>query len=113
MSYLVFHHSIRIRLKSDSLDEKKDEKAPVADTSTSTPSIPSAESGGEDESESVAGGSANQDELTPKGGRLKEKTGALVGKINNLVTTDATTLQSSWQLIETRESPIVSCILYD
>ena len=103
MSYLVFHHSIRIRLKSDSLDEKKDEKAPVADTSTSTPSIPSAESGGEDESE---------DELTSKGSRLKEKTGALMGKINNLVTTDATTLQSSWQLVETRESPIVSCILY-
>ena len=99
----MFYHSIRIRLRSD---EKEDKKAVEAATGASTPSATDAESAGASESESVAGGAAGRDETTPEGGHLKEKTGALVGKINNLVTTDATTLQDSWLLIETRESRI-------
>ena len=85
-------------------EEKEDEKALAAATGTSTPAATDAESAGASESESVSGGTASRDEPTPEGGHLKEKTGALVGKINNLATTDATTLQDTWLLIEARES---------
>ncbi len=41
----------------------------------------------------------------PKGGHAKAKTGQLVGKINNLITTDASTIQGSYTIITLCEFP--------
>ena len=110
VSYLVFHHSVRIRLKSDALDEKKDDKKTGKDRSggtstqaSTTPAATDAESIQGEGSESVSSGPTISTEPAPEGGHVKEKTGALVGKINNLVTSDLATIEDSYRVVDVCE----------
>ena len=109
LTQLVFEHSLRIRLRSNALDDKDDsenkgkknfnvgESGQVSTHGTGTPSASRGD--GEQETED-AGGLA---ESGPDGGHSKEKTGHLVGKINNLITSDISGLSSSFDVVDVRE----------
>ncbi|EJC98299.1 P-loop containing nucleoside triphosphate hydrolase protein [Fomitiporia mediterranea MF3/22] len=90
-TYIVFHHALRIRLRSNALDsDEKGEKG-----NTATPSVTNAEEASAENSDEVNGSdpvgapvSDAEAKPVPEGGHAKEKTGHLLGKINNLITTD-------------------------
>lgn len=89
----------------DEKDEKKDKKISSSETSThasSTPAATDVDSVHGDGAESVSGESTATSEPVPEGGHVKEKTGALVGKINNLVTTDLSIIEDSYRVVEIR-----------
>lgn len=109
ISYLIFHHSVRIRIKSNVFDEKaeeKDKEDSSGEISTHASSIPDAtevESIHEDVSELISDESgASPSEPVPEGGHVKEKTGAMVGKINNLVTTDLSIVGLAYRAVDLR-----------
>lgn len=109
ISYLIFHHSLRIRIKSNVFDEKaeeKDKKDSSGSTSThasSTPDATDVESVHEDVSELISDESgASPSEPVPEGGHVNEKTGAMVGKINNLVTTDLSIVGLAYRAVDLR-----------
>lgn len=113
ITQLVYHHSVRIRLKDDILEEKKgkedkkktDDKLSGTGTPGSvTPSTTDVESAHDDEAESATSESTITPEPTPQHEDARERTGAIVGKINNLVTMDLTNINSSYQILEIRES---------
>ena len=85
---LIFERAMRIRLKSESKNESAGSTA-NEDTSESV-----------DETFEVD----DRTEPIPEGGHVKAKTANLIGKINNLVTTDISTIQSSSQVVTLRES---------
>ncbi|KAI5122631.1 hypothetical protein M0805_008718 [Coniferiporia weirii] len=105
-TYLVFHHALRIRLKSDTLSSEKskvkkaeDKKPSNVDTQASTTPAANetgtrASSSGKPASSSgnagaaTAGTAGKSAEQATKGGHAKEKTGHVIGKINNLITSD-------------------------
>lgn len=107
---LVFEHSLRIRLRSDALDKKDDkkddkkkkDKKGKKDTKGKSPSTATPASG-ETQTQSPTDTETDtlveSEEATPEGGHAKAKTGHLVGKINNLITTDSNTIQNSYQAI--------------
>ncbi len=101
---------MRIRLKSDALDKKDDkkdgkkkrDKKGGKDTKGKSPSTATPASGDaqtQSSAETETDTLVDSEEATPEGGHAKAKTGHLVGKINNLVTTDAQTIQFSYQVI--------------
>lgn len=110
ISYLVFHHSLRIRLKGDVSSDT--EKKSGSDEMSREVSVVSAitdeesEHGDDAEPESVANDEEPSDtsDPTPEYGHAKEKTSALVGKINNLLTTDLLTIEHSYRILEIRSS---------
>ena len=107
ITQLVMEHALRIRLKSDALEDKKDKsskstsqsgKTSGANSGTSTPRIPDGGDGSEAQSEF---GDAETDVATitetstlveeepaPEGGHVKKQSADLVGRINNLITSD-------------------------
>lgn len=113
LTYLVFHHSLRIRLKSDALDpdaknDKTKDKLKSTDESTtsSTPAtadVDSAVSGETTEADSDTSASAADATPAPKGGHSQEKTGHIVGKINNLITSDLTAVGNLYLITTVRE----------
>ncbi|KAI5122640.1 hypothetical protein M0805_008724 [Coniferiporia weirii] len=113
-THLVFHHALRIRLKSDVLDEKQEgkEDPKSADTSTQASTTPAATDGETDAAcgDDLAPSSTDADATTTstavddaepvaEGGHASEKTGHLVGKINNLVTSDLDAIVSSYHVV--------------
>ena len=115
ITQLVFEHSLRIRLRSDILDEKKDNSK---DKKGKKKDGGSTESGGGSShgpaTPSTPGGDRDQavegiTEAGPDGGHGKEETGHLVGKINNLITGDISTLTRSYDILDFRE---YGCILF-
>ncbi len=100
---LVFEHSLRIRLKSDALDKKEDKKddkkkkgkKDTKGKSPSTATPASRETQTQSPAETETDTLVESEEAAPEGGHAKAKTGHLVGKINNLITTDASTIQNS------------------
>ena len=109
---VIFDHSMRIQLRGDALDEKKDKKdkektvnspltsesRPESETPTSgvqTPLPEASSSTAQSSSEvSVAG-----PVVEPEGGHAQQKTGHLIGKINNLITTDLDELATLFTLM--------------
>ncbi|KAI5122641.1 hypothetical protein M0805_008725 [Coniferiporia weirii] len=104
-TYLVFHHALRIRLKSNLLlnenDKAKEENGrstngstPASTTPTAADEEPVPGSGGDqtpciaDADAVTASTSVGGAEQTAKSGHASEKTEQLIGKINNLITTD-------------------------
>lgn len=99
----------------DEKDEKKDKNISSSETSThasSTPVATDVESVHRDGAESVSGESIATSEPVPEGGHVKEKTGALVGKINNLVTTDLSIIEDSYRVVEIRSYSHISLCEY-
>lgn len=107
ISYLVFHHSLRIRLKDDILDEKKKDEKEISAEASAEASSPSSSATGisahADETESVSDETLVVAEPESEGGHVKERTGAIVGRINNLVTSDLSSVEDSFRAVEIRE----------
>ncbi|OCB86631.1 P-loop containing nucleoside triphosphate hydrolase protein [Sanghuangporus baumii] len=108
LTYLVFHHALRIRLKGESFDSD-DEKAGGKDgtpttnedtQSTATPATTDTDQvDSEDTTEADAATSTtavSDTDARPavKEGQAQEKTGHLIGKINNLITSDLTSVSN-------------------
>ncbi|EJC97738.1 P-loop containing nucleoside triphosphate hydrolase protein [Fomitiporia mediterranea MF3/22] len=104
-TYLVFHHALRIRLKSDSLDSDtgKGSNNDIPETNeentqtTETPATTDADSSTEEASNvapasttTAASGFSSQQATKDK--NSQERTGHIIGKINNLITSDLTAL---------------------
>ncbi len=106
-SNLLLLSTLKVTTRSFEKDDKKDHtkkqakkskkegkgKSPSSATPASgeTPTQSSAVSG--------TGTPVESEEAAPEGGHAKAKTGHLVGKINNLITTDSSTIQSSFFII--------------
>lgn len=75
---------------------KSDESCEPSTAVSTDPDATNAESVHNDSDDSVA------TSAVPEGGHAREKTGALVGKINNLVTTDLLTIEHSYRIVEIR-----------
>ncbi|EJC97739.1 P-loop containing nucleoside triphosphate hydrolase protein [Fomitiporia mediterranea MF3/22] len=100
-TYLVFHHALRIRLKSDSPDSdtEKGSSKDIPETTedstqtTDTPATTDGDSSTEEASDiapasstTAASNSSSQQDTKEK--NSQERTGHIVGKINNLITSD-------------------------
>lgn len=83
----------------DENEEEMDKSEPSTAVSTD-PGATNAESVHNDNADSDA------TSAVPEGGHAREKTGALVGKINNLVTTDLLTIEHSYRIVEIRALPL-------
>ena len=106
---------MRIQLKSDALDEKdKKDKEKTEDGSTAEESRPESEaptSGAQTPLPEASSSTApSSSEITvveplpePEGGHVKQKTGRLVGMINNLITSDMDELTIIYNLLFMRE----------
>lgn len=81
--------------KEEEMD-KSDESCEPSTAVSTDPGATNAESVHNDNADSVA------TSAVPEGGHAREKTGALVGKINNLVTTDLLTIEHSYRIVEIR-----------
>lgn len=101
LTYLVFHHSLRIRLNSNTLGseaEKEEDKtqsnsADEDSQATATPAMADndEDAASNDEDTATTTTAASSAELKPaleSNDDLQKKTGDLLGKINNLITTD-------------------------
>ncbi|KAH8108752.1 P-loop containing nucleoside triphosphate hydrolase protein [Phellopilus nigrolimitatus] len=106
-TYLIFHHSLRIRLKNDALDDEKSKgkqkdakkAADISTQSSATPATTYSETPAGEE-DAVPTTTAESDaEPVPEGGHAKEKTGHLLGKINNLITTDLTAISNAFHIV--------------
>lgn len=109
ISYLVFHHSLRIRLKDDILDEKKQDKKEICAEASAEASSPSSTSAHTEGAGSVSDETLVAAEPVSNGGHVKEKTAAIVGRINNLVTSDLSSIEDSFRVVEIREYLIRRC----
>ncbi|KAH8108771.1 hypothetical protein DFH11DRAFT_1057276 [Phellopilus nigrolimitatus] len=105
-TYLIFHHSLRIRLKNDALDEKskgkeKDAKknADISTQASATPATTYTETTAGEEDAVPTTAVASDAEPVPDGGHSKEKTSHLLGKINNLITTDLAAVSDSYLIV--------------
>ena len=116
-TYVVFHHALRIRLKSNILDsggDTGDSKNDIVTSSDSTRSTtaatmtPGTNTPHSEEttdtgattptaSEGVANPTAQ-----PMDDKPEEKTGHLIGKINNLITTDLSAVANIQEIVELR-----------
>ena len=129
LTQVVFDHSLRIQLRSDALDNpeetKGNQKQSTEDRSTMQPSgstTPASESRPDSEtptsgaqtplpeastSTSTAASSSEtvvaEAVAQPEGGHAKEKAGHLIGKINNLITSDIDEINVSYNLLFIRE----------
>ncbi|KAI5122638.1 hypothetical protein M0805_008723 [Coniferiporia weirii] len=116
LPYLVFHHALRIRLKSDVLDEKKEGKGmgdpKSTDASTRTSTTPAAidvesdATSGDDQAPGSTDSNATKTstnvgdaEPAAEGGHGGEKADHLVGRINNLITTDLSAIAGFSQVV--------------
>ena len=119
---LVFEHALRIRLKTDALDEKSkgSGKATKENSGESagaaTPS--SVQEGSSSSADNTARGPDSSSETlvdssepAPEGGHAQAKAGHLVGKINNLITSDLRTISNSHHAVAIRECFAIRCIL--
>lgn len=101
LTYLVFHHSLRIRLNSNTLDsgaQKEEDKAQSNSTdddsqSTATPAMADEEEDTvfDDEDAATTATAVSSSDVNPDlkdNDDLQKKTGDLLGKINNLITSD-------------------------
>lgn len=122
LTYLVFHHALRIRLKSDSLDDKNGEKQKEDKKSVGSSSAHTSNTPATSDTETIAGSddghvptssdgdaatsmtAVSDAEPTVEGGHAKEKTGHLVGKINNLLTSDLLSIISGYYVVDFRAS---------
>ena len=113
LTQLVMEHALRMRLKGDALDEKKDKdeskssKASTAASSgTSTPRVPDSESEIGDAQTDVATVTETStlvEEPTVEGGHMKKQSANLVGKINNLITSDVGKMNQAHDVLSVRE----------
>ena len=116
LTYLVFHHALRIRLKGESLDiddEKKDNKDTTPTTNedtqtTATPATTDTDAAGSEETTDADAATSttavsDTDTKSSKEGQVQEKTGHLIGKINNLITSDLTSVGNLHEIVQIRE----------
>ena len=121
---LVFEHALRIRLKTDALDEKSKDGGKTAKENSgkgsgaATPS--SVQEGSSSSVDDTARGSDSSSETSvdlnepaPEGGHAQAKAGHLVGKLNNLITSDLRTISNSFHAVTMRECFAIRCILTD
>jgi hypothetical protein len=119
-TYLVFHHALRIRFKSDILSdgEEKNKKlgASAPESTLETPATADADS--TTAVEHQEGGSESQTEADaasvpePKEGQAQQRTANLAGKINNLLTADITTISGCEEVVLLRMSVRPLCIIH-
>ena len=83
-------HALRIRLKSDSMKPKKQTSQANPGVSTST----TASSNPQD---------AEAEESAPEGGHVKQESANLIGKINNLITTDLSKIGQAHEVLSIRK----------
>ncbi|KAL5499199.1 hypothetical protein ACEPAH_1717 [Sanghuangporus vaninii] len=114
LTYLVFHHALRIRLKGESFDSDDDKAGGKDGTlttnedtqTTATPAtIDTDVVGSEDTTEADAATSTtavSDTDARPavKEGQSQEKTGHLIGKINNLITSDLTSVGNLHEIVQ-------------
>lgn len=101
--YLVFYHALRIRINGNSENTKEDsptdkkvdsDSASVASTSSNT--VPDDEA----QEDAIATGPS-------KGGKaVEQQTRHLVGKINNLITSDVLGMAQAWDVVSLRTYPV-------
>ena len=116
LTQLVMEHALRMRLKGDALDDKKDKdsekgsksgkSSPAPSSGTSTPRAPEPESEFGDADTDVATiteTSTLVDELTVEGGQVKKQSANLIGKINNLITTDLSKIGQAHEVLSIRK----------
>ena len=113
-TYLVFHHALRIRFKSDLLKddkEKEKDKDTKADNSASesavdTPATMDAESATTVGTQEASESSANADTASvtgePQEGKAQERTTNLAGRINNLITADLAMISNCHDVVTLR-----------
>lgn len=108
MTYLIFHHSLRIRLKGNTFDSNSEENKTESktidteDNSTQTTVTPVATNTEETETDTATSTTAvSESGSTPKdsGGHAQEKTGHLIGQINNLITSDVTAVRNTYNVV--------------
>ena len=120
---LVFEHALRIRLKTDALDEKSKDGGKTTkgnsgkSTGAATPS--SVQEGSSSSADDASRGSDSSSETlvdssepATEGGHAQAKAGHLVGKINNLITSDLQTINNSYLAITIREYFAIACMVY-
>lgn len=121
LTYLVFHHALRIRLKGESLDlreEKKGGKDVTPSTngntqSTTTPATTDTNVASSEEASDADTATpttaVDDDSTNPmvKNGQQK-KTGHLIGKINNLITSDLTSVAELYEICQIREFRVLT-----
>jgi len=109
LTQIVMEHALRMRLKSDALDKKKGKdgsKSTAASSGTSTPHVPDSESEIGDVQTDVATVTETStlvEELTMEGGQMKRQSANLVGKINNLITSDLGMVNHAHDVLNIRE----------
>jgi hypothetical protein len=122
LTQLVFDHSLRIQLRSDALDQtdEKKEKDEKSTEQPSTASTPATESRPESEPSQSGAQTPRQEASTstaastsetivedvvaqPEGGHVQAKTQNIVGKINNLMTSDVDSIGLSYNLLFIRK----------
>ena len=111
LTYLVFHHALRIRLKGESLDIDDKDTTPTTNEDTQTTATPATTdtdaAGSEETTDADAATSttavSDTDTKSSKEGQVQEKTGHLIGKINNLITSDLTSVGNLHEIVQIRE----------
>ena len=122
-TYLVFHHALRIRFKSDLLSDKDKDKdsadasnahVSAATSGDATPASTDADSetavdASESDIDSPADVEAGPDVSAAKEAKAEERSANLAGKINNLLTADISTISGCSYLVILRTFIRVSC----
>lgn len=115
---LVFEHSLRIRLKTDALDEKSNDGGKTTkeesgkSTGAATPSLQGGSSSSTGNNARQSDGSSetlvDSNEPAPEGGHAQAKAGHLVGKMNNLISSDLQAINTSHMAVTIREYFVVA-----
>ena len=113
-TYLVFHHALRIRFKSDLLkddkDKEKDKYTKANDSATEsavdTPATMDTDSATTVGIQEASESSANADTASvagePQEGKAQERTTNLAGRINNLITADLAMISNCHDVVTLR-----------
>ena len=122
LTQLVMEHALRMRLKGDALDDNKDKgsekgsksgkSSPAPSSGTSTPRVPETESelgDAETDVATITETSTLVDELTVEGGQVKKQSANLIGKINNLASTDLNNIANGRAFLYVCELKLFSC----
>lgn len=91
------------------MDEKKQDKKEFCAEASAEASSASSTSAHTEGAESVSDETLVETEPVSNGGHAKEKTGAIAGRINNLVTSDLSSIEDSFRVVEIREHLIRRC----
>lgn len=116
LTQLVMEHALRMRLKGDALDEKADKtsqdesksgkSSPAPKSGTSTLRVPETESelgDAETDVATVTETSTLVEEPTVEGGHVKKQSANLIGRINNLITSDLNLMNQAHDALAVRE----------